>query len=79
LDESTQNFDLAQGKYLSENYLQQIVDNTKLKYGLIKVRGHYPINPALIQEASRPSIISQHIEYAKKKEIKKLALLSANL
>ena len=48
LDESSQNFDLIQGKYLSENYLQQIVDSTKLKYGLIKIRGPEPINPALI-------------------------------
>lgn len=59
--------------YVSDDYLQSLVQATKVKYGLVSTRGTQAVNPGLILESTRPSIICQHLEYVKKKRVQKVA------
>lgn len=47
-----------------------MIADTRVRQGLIPNRGNAAINPSLITEAMRPSIVTQHLEHEIKKRRK---------
>ncbi len=57
--------DKNSSKFVSETRLNNLSDEINQRYGLKYTKLQRSINPKLLQEADRPSILFQHIEQKK--------------
>lgn len=68
-----------ENRFVSATFLQNLSDEISLRYGLKNLRLSRAINPSLVQEAKRPSILLQHIDYAVRRQILREARTNVNL
>lgn len=58
---------LHKNRYIGNIELENMIMDNKSKYGLLVSQQNNTENPALIREAVRPSLITQHINFQSRK------------